>query len=428
MVEWLNFHRYIGFDHAFIYCNDDDPAELYEVLIPFVDSGFIHFYHHPIQGQQGSMFTHFMRNHSRECEWFAFVDMDEFILLRHYDNIANFLDSFEIAPDAVHFNTLNAGHNGHVTRPRGSVIENYTMRSKTVEGFTKCIARRSAIDLSRLGDAFHSGWWHNIAAIMKNGSKIVNVIGDDMSNFYHLHSDNWRNMDMPDFHEKIIDRAALYHCGMKSEADMIRRYERGLAGVYAGQAVWKEIHDSGREAILAYLAPMNAVYEPRLIELRRKALSRAYQQQLAPPAPGPNLAVKGRAVQSSIAATSRFQDIMKDAAGVINGRPDGAHSHHTDSEFEPWWQVEFEAPIEVREVRILNRVDGSRDRFRNLTLMSTEDGEHWQVLADKRDDVPFGGVDGKMFIWRAEDSILARIIKIRGVGFCHLDFDQVEIY
>jgi hypothetical protein len=34
-AEWLAYHRAIGFEHVYLYCNDVDPAELYEAVLPF---------------------------------------------------------------------------------------------------------------------------------------------------------------------------------------------------------------------------------------------------------------------------------------------------------------------------------------------------------------------------------------------------------
>lgn len=428
IVEWLNFHRFIGFDHVYLYCNDDEPYELFEAALPFVASGFVDFFHHPIQGQQAAVFTHFMRNYARDCEWICFLDVDEFLLFRHHDTIQDFIDSFIVPPDAIHFNTLNAGHNGHVTRPSGSAIENFPMRSKTVEGLTKCIMRSPAFQPDSLDESFHSMWWHNIADILKPGSKIVNVIGTDMSDYYKDINGNWRIMNTPEFHTKIIDKGAIYHCGMKSEADMIRRFNRGIGGVYDGQVIWKQIHDRGREAILEYLAPLNEVRESRLLQIRARMLAAACNTQLAPPRPGTNIGFKGRATQSSIAATSRFQNNEQDAAGVIDGRPTGAHHHHTSSEDGPWWQVEFGEVRMIAEVRIFNRVDASRDRFRNLMILVGPSEANLRVVDVKNDDVPFGGVDGQMYIWRANERQEAKLVRIQGLGWCHLDLDQVEIY
>ncbi len=34
--EWIAYHRAIGFEHIYLYCNDNDPAELYECLLPLL--------------------------------------------------------------------------------------------------------------------------------------------------------------------------------------------------------------------------------------------------------------------------------------------------------------------------------------------------------------------------------------------------------
>ncbi len=38
IVEWLIYHRSIGFDHVYLYCNDDDASELFDRLCPFCAS------------------------------------------------------------------------------------------------------------------------------------------------------------------------------------------------------------------------------------------------------------------------------------------------------------------------------------------------------------------------------------------------------
>ena len=64
IVEWLNYYRIIGFDHVFLYCNDDDPRELYGKVLPYVlgPEPFVTFRHYPLQGEQLRMYRHFLQN------------------------------------------------------------------------------------------------------------------------------------------------------------------------------------------------------------------------------------------------------------------------------------------------------------------------------------------------------------------------------
>lgn len=52
IAEWLNYYRAIGFDHVFLYCNDDDPTALFEKVLPFTLglNPFVTFRFYPIRG------------------------------------------------------------------------------------------------------------------------------------------------------------------------------------------------------------------------------------------------------------------------------------------------------------------------------------------------------------------------------------------
>ncbi len=80
IVEWLNYHRIVGFNHVFLYCNDNDPSELYEKTLPFTFGShpFVTFVHYPFQGMQGQMYKHFLKHHAHMTKWFIFLDIDEF--------------------------------------------------------------------------------------------------------------------------------------------------------------------------------------------------------------------------------------------------------------------------------------------------------------------------------------------------------------
>jgi hypothetical protein len=108
--------------------------------------------------------------------------------------------------------------------------------------------------------------------------------------------------------------------------------------------------------------------------------------------------------------------------------PTGGPNHCTDFEHDPWWQVEFDHVIEVREVRVFNRVDALRNDFRNFSIMTSLDGLAWDVSFAKQDNITFDGVDGRIFIWSPDAPYATRFVRIRGAGFSRIDLDQVEIY
>ena len=76
------------------------------------------------------------------------------------------------------------------------------------------------------------------------------------------------------------------------------------------------------------------------------------KRRIGEPRPAKNLALGCAATQSSICSWSRHQSIALDAEGPINGKADGTYSHHTDTEDDPWWQVDLGRVASVEEIRI----------------------------------------------------------------------------
>ncbi len=101
--EWLTYHRAIGFDHVYLYCNDDDPAEFYAAVLPFCQgpTPFVTFHHFPYAGQQQHIYHHCLRTHGEETEWALFLDIDEFLNVRHANSIQPFLDTVPADWDCV---------------------------------------------------------------------------------------------------------------------------------------------------------------------------------------------------------------------------------------------------------------------------------------------------------------------------------------
>lgn len=127
ILEWVTYHKSLGFDHIYLYCNDDDPLELYERLCPLIvgDSPFVTFIYYPFVGLQTAMYKHFLRTAAQDTEWFIFLDIDEFIALKQHPDIHAFIRDYGKDSDAVYLNWIFFGNNGHVTRPTGSVLAQY---------------------------------------------------------------------------------------------------------------------------------------------------------------------------------------------------------------------------------------------------------------------------------------------------------------
>ena len=431
IVEWLNYYRAIGFDHVYLYCNDDDPTALYEATLPFtVDSApFVTFRHYPYQGQQELMYRHFLRTNRTDTEWIAFLDIDEFLVLKGVDDIRRFMAPWERECDSLYFNWCFYGNSGFEKRPTGSVLLQYTRRQAGLHPFTKTITRTAAIDIVALEHRRGVHFWHRWDSPAGDAMRRVNVIGETMADYYRdfpSHAVSFLNGN--DRHRRIMEVAFVAHIAFKSKEDFLLRVERGTLGDFSGQTLWKTLHDDGR--IDEFLGALNAVETTYLRDLWCRTLQGGWRASVVPRAPGPNLALGRPATQSSLSQWSIGKTLDEDASRATDGQLTGQMRFCTDIEESPWWRVDLGDRYAIGEIRLFNRIDdpGCVDRASRLEISVSEDDNTWTVVGRKLDDKQFGGVDGAPLICRTVRPISGRFVRVRLLRRTFLHLDQVEVY
>jgi hypothetical protein len=127
LLEWIAYHRAIGFDRFFLYDNDstDGGADL---IRRSALGAAVRVVHWPRRPGQLAAYRHFIYNHAADFDWVAFIDIDEFLLPMRGDGIR------ELLPAWRDFSAV-------------LVIENYVMRSpdslpvnRHIKSFVRCSA------------------------------------------------------------------------------------------------------------------------------------------------------------------------------------------------------------------------------------------------------------------------------------------------
>lgn len=136
--EWINFHHKQGVSHFFIYDNESTD-NLREVLTPYIEQGLVTYRVLRGKVRQNDAYNMAIHNYGRKFRYMAFIDTDEFMFVRDenyrdkgfnlYDFVDDFMKSHENA-GGLAVNWCIFGSNGHITKPEGGVLENYTMRSE----------------------------------------------------------------------------------------------------------------------------------------------------------------------------------------------------------------------------------------------------------------------------------------------------------
>lgn len=137
--EWLQYHKYLGFDRAHLYDNADN-ASTYLASLPELYGDFVQVVHLPGLGRQKDAYLRCMHEHENSNTWGAFIDIDEFIVLRKHPNIKSLL--LDLAPDggSVVLGWNIFGSNGAVTREPGPVVARFVMTSEKSDKHIKTIA------------------------------------------------------------------------------------------------------------------------------------------------------------------------------------------------------------------------------------------------------------------------------------------------
>lgn len=144
--EWIAYHRILGIDHFLLY--DNDPRrplhsllaryKQFVTVIDWVDGGEALTGINP----QTKAYEHALTQ--TDSEWMAFIDIDEFIVLRRHVSIHEFLAEF-VDAEAVVLTWHVFGHNGYYDNPAGLITEALTRRRSESGRQVKSIVRRKAV-------------------------------------------------------------------------------------------------------------------------------------------------------------------------------------------------------------------------------------------------------------------------------------------
>jgi hypothetical protein len=134
LAEWIETHRVVGFERFFLYDNRSTDNHR-EVLAPYLEEGTVvlHDWPMPFLGRQGraramvQAFEHCLEAHHDDARWIAFLDVDEFMFSPLGRPVSELLNEFEPFP-GVGVGRAEFGPSGHVAKPPGLVIENFTSR------------------------------------------------------------------------------------------------------------------------------------------------------------------------------------------------------------------------------------------------------------------------------------------------------------
>lgn len=202
--EWINYHLLAGVEHFIIY-DDGSRVPVAELLDDYVAEGLVTVHRPPASATQVDAYNdcieRYREGHSR---WIGFIDPDEFLALRHGDDLRIFLTRYEDhAGLAVSW--VMHGSNGHVTRPAGGTLANYPRRlplSDPANRHVKSIVQPDKVVAAINGHSF----------VYYPGRHCVNEDGFPVNGMFSYHT---------------AEHIQLNHYYFRSQQDFAEKMERG---------------------------------------------------------------------------------------------------------------------------------------------------------------------------------------------------------
>lgn len=144
--EWIAYHRLLGVDHFFIYDNSvrsSSTRHLHKYK-EFISCRRIISYPFERKPVQFRAYSDSLVRGAEQFDWVAYIDIDEFIVLREHASIQEFLAQY-VQFDCIQLNWLTFGHSGKYSDDNRLITESCILRNSQHDQCVKTIVRPNAI-------------------------------------------------------------------------------------------------------------------------------------------------------------------------------------------------------------------------------------------------------------------------------------------
>src|SRR5438309_468214 len=185
--EWLAYHRIIGADHFVLY--DDDPRRsLRDLVAPHARyTSVVDWFRRGDRlsgrNRQTKAYTDALSGIAGSFEWVAFIDGDEYIVLRKHADLHAFLAEFSQV-GAVSLQWHGFGHNGFYADPPGLVTSSLTRRRREPGRLAKSITRVAAI--RRIRSAHYCDLKRGFRWVDPNGRQFEDALYPGKTDVAHI--------------------------------------------------------------------------------------------------------------------------------------------------------------------------------------------------------------------------------------------------
>ena len=216
--EWLEFHRHVGIEHAFLYNNlsTDEPLA---VLAPYIEEGFATVIEWPLEPGQLAAFEHCDRTFGKQADWIAHIDADEYLFAPSGESVPAVLERFR-GRGGVAVNMIAYGDSGHLRRPDRSTVVAYSRRGGSEHLFSRHV--KTIVDPRRV-----AAW---------NSPHIPRLLGDEP-----LIDERGGAVHRPVTNSVSVEVLRINHYLHRSDEDKLRKVVRRRADTDQVTRSWDAI-------------------------------------------------------------------------------------------------------------------------------------------------------------------------------------------
>lgn len=200
--EWIIYHKSLGFTKIYLYDNSPN-FDLKNWPERYPD--FLYVLHIPGRVMQLTAYDHFLQTFGHHYTWCAFIDADEFIVLKKHTNIVSMLED-HCQNGALTLNWYMFGSSGHTNYLPEPVTKRFQLRAINIDKHIKTIVHLASVVTMGIHECY----------VMKENSGVP-------------HDTNGNQVQGPYNPNGPIDVAVIHHYNAKSLEEYHWKIARGRA-------------------------------------------------------------------------------------------------------------------------------------------------------------------------------------------------------
>jgi hypothetical protein len=237
--EYVEFHLLQGFDHFIFYDNKSDD-NLLEVISPYIEAGLVEIRYYPPEVNSAKNYwvmDYCIAEQKNKTKWLHFHALDERLFCPTGQNLVEFLAGYEnYGGVSVAWNYFNS--NGHVERPDGLIIDNFTTAIHDRKGCHIKTVIQPKYAVTTIGTPHNFRYADNKISVDENYNQVHNSHNFQYYSYNKIKLHHYVTLSKEEFEVKM-NKGVLDEAGLKYSEDA-RRSDADYE--------WNKVHEAGIES------------------------------------------------------------------------------------------------------------------------------------------------------------------------------------